>query len=78
MSKLKKLIRNIFYALPISQNLKQKMNKAWAEHKINKEEAEDRQREVRITNNSEELKNYVEYILSLYGRKKAAFKQKNI
>lgn len=74
MSKLKKLIRNIFYALPISQNLKQKMNKAWAEHKINKEEAEDRQSEVRITNNSEELKNYVEYILSSYGRKKDEYK----
>ena len=70
MSNLKKVMRKVFYALPINEVTKQKINQKWAEYKLSKEDSQNELKTIKISRDSKQLEEFVKYFMGSYGRKK--------
>ncbi|MGN0476755.1 MAG: glycoside hydrolase family 99-like domain-containing protein [Ruminococcus sp.] len=66
---VKKLLNQIFNKLPISEAMKHKAHVAWAEYKIDKEERQDQNTQIKIQQNEGIVNSYAEDVLSSYGKR---------
>ncbi|MBR3614188.1 MAG: glycoside hydrolase family 99-like domain-containing protein [Clostridia bacterium] len=72
---MKKLLKKIFWKLPINKDLKNSIAQKRYERILKKEKEYDDMNQIRITTNSKELSEYAQYIAESYGKKSEDYKE---
>lgn len=72
---MKGLLKQIYWKLPINNEVKEKISQKRYERILRKEEEEDKNRVISIIDDYSEISSYSEFVLEQYGKKSEMYKQ---